>query len=438
MLSKVKDMGKIQDDDKIYSFLKIFVDHHTRRSFKRFHVIGKENVPKDGACVFGCNHCNTLMDALVLLATSRQKKVFIARGDIFKNPVTAKILKWMKILPIFRIRDGIGAVRDKNGDTIAQAVDVIHDEVPLYLFPEAAHRTKHSLRPLSKGILHIALEANKQFGHEKPIYIMPVGLEYGDYFRFRSTILVNYGKPINVTEYVKEHEGDNEAMILNGLKAILTERMAELITYIPDDEDYDAIWEMTKIKAGYIPLTQRMRLLRNKRIVANILRFKEKEPENSKVLFEKVNEFTKHRKEEGISVSSVALRTPLWRTLWKTLMVLVGLPFFIVAAVVSCPIWITASFILNNLKDKAFRNTVNVCVELLLHPLVMATGVTLLFCLVPWKFAILGSVFLYFSYVYYFDYSEYVRLWTSDLRWTFHKNLRKEFKELGLFKNSKR
>ena len=267
---------------------------------------------------------------------------------------------------------------------------------------------------------------------------MPVGLEYGDYFRFRSTILVNYGKPINVTEYVKEHEGETEAMIINDLKTILTERMAELITYIPDDENYDAIWEMTKIRAGLLPLTQKMQLARNKRIIANILKFREKEPDKANTLFEKVNEFMNHRKAEGISVLSVALRTPFWRTLWKTLMVLLGLPFFIVAAVVSCPIWIVASFILKNLKDQAFRNTVNVCVELIMHPLVMATGVTLLFCLVPWKLAILGSIFIYFSYVYYFDYSEYVRLWTSDLRWTFNKKLRKEFKELGLFKRRKR
>ena len=438
MLSNHEKMGKIQDDDKLYSLAKIFVDHHTRRSFTRFHVIGKENIPHDGAVVFGANHCNTLMDALVLLATSWKKKVFIARGDIFNNRRTAKILKWLRILPIFRFRDGIGAVRDKNGDTIDQAVDVIHDEVPLYLFPEAAHRTKHSLRQLSKGIFHIALEAYKKFGHEKTVYIMPVGLEYGDYFRFRSTILVNYGKPINVTEYMKEHEGENEAMIINDLKALLTERMKELITFIPDDEDYEAIWEMTKIKAGKLPITQKMQLERNKRKVKEILEFREKEPEKAKSLFEKILVFTKHRKEEGISVKSVAMRNPFWRTLLKTFVSLLGLPFFVAAAVVTSPIWIVAAFILNNLKDKAFRNTVNVCVELILHPMIMATGVTLLFCLVPWKIALLGSIFLYYSYVYYFDYSEYVRLLTSDWRWTFNKALRKEFNELNLFKRRKR
>ena len=247
-------MGKIQDDNRLYSFLKHFVDHHTRRSFTKFQVVGRENIPTDGACIFGSNHCNTLMDAMVLLASTKGKKVFIARGDIFSNPKIAKILKWIRILPIFRMRDGIGAVRDKNGDTIDQAVDVIHDEVPLFLFPEAAHRTKHSLRPLSKGIFHIALEANRQFGQEKPVYIVPVGLEYGDYFRFRSTLLVKYGKPINVTEFLKGRDNENEAVIFNELKAILRQKMSELISFIPDeDEDYEAIWEMTKIKAKKQP-----------------------------------------------------------------------------------------------------------------------------------------------------------------------------------------
>lgn len=427
-------MGKIQDDDKLYFMAKLFVDHHVRRSFKRYHVIGRNNIPKDGACVYGSNHCNTLMDALVLLRSTRAKKVFIARGDIFNKSFTAKLLRWAKILPIFRMRDGIDSVRNKNGATIDQAIDVLHDDVPLFIFPEAAHRTKHSLRQLSKGILHIALEANKQYGGEKPIYIVPVGLEYGDYFRFRSTVLVSYGTPVNVTEFVREHEDFNEVMLINELRRILTERMSQLISYVPDNEDYDAIWEMTKILAGNPPLSLKARMKRNRRYVSKILKFKEKDPEAAKSLFEKVRAFTQHRKQESISVNSVSKRKPMWRTIWKSLMALVGLPLYIAAAAVTSPIWITSSFILDGLKDKAFRNTVNCCVEIILHPLIMATGVTLLFCLVPWEIAVLGSIFLYYSYVYYFDYNEYIRLLISDWRWTFNKSLRQEFNDLGLLK----
>lgn len=421
MLSKRREMGKIQDDNWLYSFLRPYVDHHTFRAFRKFQIVGKDNIP-EGACVFGSNHCNTLMDAMVILATSHQKKVFIARGDIFQNPKTAKILRWLRILPIFRIRDGIGAVRDKNGDTMDQAIDVMHDEVPLYLFPEATHRTKHSLRPLSKGIFHIALDANRKFGKEKPVYIVPVGLEYGDYFRFRSTILISYGKPINVTEFMKGREEENEAVILNELKAELTKRMSELISYVPDaDEDYDAIWEMVKTKTGKRPCSLKKRLEQNQQIISEVLEFKEKEPEKAKQEFEKIKELECQRKKAKISVRTIAKKPSFGRTLLKTLLVLLGLPLYLAAAVVTCPIWIVSAIILKGLKDEAFRNTANYGVEVALHPLISAIGVTLLFCLAPWKIAVLGTVFLYYSYVYFLDYNEFVRIWMSDVRWVFNK-----------------
>lgn len=426
-------MGKIQDRNFWYSLARPFVDMHVFRSFKAYDIVGKENIPKSGACVFGSNHCNTLMDALVLLATSFKRKVFIARADIFKNPKIAKILRWLRILPIFRMRDGLGAVRDNNGDTMDQAIDVIYDEVPLYLFPEATHRTKHSLRQLSKGIFHIALDANKKFGHEKPVYIVPVGLEYGDYFRFRSTILISYGKPINVTEFVKEHEGESEAVIINMLKKEMTDKMAELISYIPDnEEDYDAIWEIAKIKSGQKPKTLKKNLESNQKVIAEMLEMKANEPEKAKELFEKVKEFTKHRKEKGVSVYSVKEKLNVWTTFKHTLMVLLGLPYYILAAVATCPIWIVASIILNGLKDKAFRNTVNISVELVLHPLLMIVGIFLLFSYTDVMIAIFGSILLWLSYIFWFDFSDYIRIWASDVRWIFNGKLRKEFKALKL------
>ena len=427
-------MGKIQAGNIWYSLLKPFVDHHTRRGFNRYEIVGANNIPKDGACVFGSNHCSTLVDALVLLATSSEKKVFIARADIFKKPKTAKILRFLRILPIFRMRDGLSSVREKNGDIIDEAVGVIQDQVPLYLFPEATHRTKHSLRQLSKGIFHIALEANRKFGNEKPVYIVPTGLEYGDYFRFRSTVLVSYGKPINVTEFVKEHPEDSEAVIINKLKTILTERIAELISFVPDDEDYDAIWEYAKINSKR-EKHQTLKQYRdnNKKQIAKMVELREKEPEKAKALFEKLNEFRKQRVTKKISVKSVSEKLHVFNTIKKMLLLLVGLPYFVAAAVLSCPIWIVNAFIVKDLKDKAFRNTVNLCVEMALHPLLMIVGIILLFCLTPVELAVFAAVFYYLSYVFFVEYLEYARLWFSDLRWILNKKLRKNFTYLNLF-----
>lgn len=418
-------MGKIQDDNRLYSFLRPFVDYHIHKAFRHYKVVGTENIPENAACIFGANHTNTLMDALVLLKVNREKKVFIARGDIFKKPAIAKIMYFLRILPIYRIRDGYKSVKDNNSDIIEKAADVIHDEVKLFLYPEASHRTKHSLRQLSKGIFHIALEANKTFGHEKPIYIIPTGIEYGDYFRYRSTVLINFGDPINVTEFVNQRKDENEAIVLNELRELLTERLASKISFIPDNEEnYDAIWEIVKIKNGFNgPLEERLK--RNQQTIKEILDYKEKEPDNAADFFEKVNKFIKKRKKKGISTLSLAKDNIVGTVLWKTLVALLGLPLYITSAVASLPIWVITKILKNLFKDKAWGNTVSFGVEFVLHPLLTALCIVLTFCLLPWEYALTSSVLYYFSYIYFVDFSEFIRRWLSDFRLLFNKDLKK-------------
>ena len=422
-------MAKIQDDNLFYYCAKPFIDHHLRKSFSNYKVIGLENIPQDAACIFSANHTNTLMDALVLLSMTREKKVFIARGDIFKKPFIAKLMFLCRILPIYRIRDGFKSVKDNNSEIIDKAVDVIHDNVKLFLYPEASHRTKHSLKQLSKGIFHIALKANEQFGHEKPVYIIPTGIEYGDYFRYRSTALINIGEPINVTEYVSQHKEENEAVIMNGLREMLSERMSKLISFIPDsEEDYNAIWEMTKLKNRFHllePLPERLR--RNQETIKELLEWKEREPEKAKETFEKVNKFTKERKKKKISIYSVTKKNIGGTVLWKTLVALLGIPAYVASAVATLPIWLVTMILKNSFKDKAWGNTVSFGVETVLHPLLMILCLVLSFSNLPWEEATLTSICYYVSYEFFVDATEFLRRWLSDVKWCFNKKLRRKF-----------
>ena len=235
-------MGKIQDKDGLYLFLRPYVDWMFRRSYRSFRYIGKENIPADGAVIYAPNHANALCDAMCVLGIDRQQKVFVARADIFRDPKKAKILNWLKIMPISRVRDGLEEVRH-NDETINKAVETLQDSVPFCILPEGTHRPKHSLLPLSKGIFRIALQANERFGKQKPIYIVPVGIEYGDYFLWDS-VTVTIGKPINVTEFAKKSErgkvkGESYPQIMMALREELTLRMRELILWVPDDEHYE-------------------------------------------------------------------------------------------------------------------------------------------------------------------------------------------------------
>ena len=227
---------KIYQKDTWYDILRPIVDWNVFQSYRRSAVVGQENIPADGAVILAPNHCNTLMDALVILRANKKETVFGARADMFNIKLVAKIMFFLRILPMVRQRDGLRNVL-KNKDTEEVIVETLEHGVPFCIFPEGKHRAAHSIQVLGKGVFRAALSANSKFGDKKPVYIVPVGIEYGDYFRYHSTSLVTYGKAINVTEFVKSLEVENEAQMIEPLRKELTKRMSERITYIDYNED---------------------------------------------------------------------------------------------------------------------------------------------------------------------------------------------------------
>jgi 1-acyl-sn-glycerol-3-phosphate acyltransferase len=109
-MSKKKEK-KIQDFNKLYWFLRYYVDFSLRLSYRSIIYVGKEKIPTDGAIIYAPNHTNALMDALVVLAMDTKPKVFVARADIFRNPTLAKIFNFLKIMPIMRQRDGFNELK---------------------------------------------------------------------------------------------------------------------------------------------------------------------------------------------------------------------------------------------------------------------------------------------------------------------------------------
>ena len=299
-------MSKIQDKDWLYLFLRPYVDWMFRRSFRSFRYIGRENIPADGAVIYAPNHANALCDAMAILGIDRKQKVFVARADIFRDPKKAKILNWLKIMPISRVRDGLEEVRH-NDETINKAVETLQDGVPFCILPEGTHRPKHSLLPLSKGIFRIALQADETFGADKPVYIVPVGLEYGDYFHLWDSLTVNIGKPINVTAFAKAHADLDYPQMLMALREELTLRMRKLILWVPDDEHYEE----------------------------NI----------AQLLANPPAPFDADKKK------------PLPRWLVIPLLVLTA-PLFVLCAALTIPLWGMWLYICKNVKDPAFHNSV--------------------------------------------------------------------------------
>ena len=319
-------MAEIYEKDRLYEFLRPMQEWLFRRSYRRFQQVGLDRIPEDGAVIFAPNHTNALNDALAVLGLKMERKVFVARADIFRKPATARILRWLKIMPIRRMRDGAAEVKN-NGETEDKAIETLRQGVKFCILPEGTHRPKHSLLPLAKGIFRIALRANEEFGQLKPVYIVPVGVEYGDYFHLWDDLTVNVGEPLNVTEYVRTHPEMDQPHLILALRDELTERMRRTFLWVPDDEHYEENWARLR--------------------------------ENPPAPFDRMK---KKRVPRGLRLAGLILTAPL----------------FVLCAALTIPLWALMLYVRRTVKDPAFHNSVQFVLHFLLIPLSLFT------MLLPW------------------------------------------------------
>lgn len=422
--------NKIYEDDIFYSILKPIVDYCTRHSYRKIEVRGKENIPTDGSILLAPNHTNTLMDALVVLQAHKKQTVFGARADMFKKPIIAKAMYFFRILPMVRQRDGLRNVL-KNHESFETIVEILEHDVRFCMYPEGRHRAAHSLLPLGKGILRAAVAADHKFGAQKPIYIVPVGIEYGDYFTYRSTCLITYGKAINVTEFIKGLDVENEAQVMEPLRKELTQGMTSLISYIKDDENLYKKWSLTRIltcKFGKKDLADK--LADNQSVIAQVERVTEENPEQMQDLLDKAASFDKKIEKENICLESFKSKSLACNAVWKSLAAIVGLPYFLFSLVAAFPMWLLAAFIRKGIKDKAFGNTVNLGVKLGATITYLPILALVLFLTLPWYIALGLIVAIIPTYSYFYDYHKFVKGLISDFRLMGCKKLRKEFKDI--------
>jgi 1-acyl-sn-glycerol-3-phosphate acyltransferase len=431
----------IYDDRWVYSALLPYFILFTRLSYRSFHVKGRKKIPSDGSLIYVCNHTGSLMDPFVQLAAQRGKVVFMARADIFRKPFFAKILHFLRILPVYRIRDGIDAVKG-NDKIIAEAVEVLRNRTPLALYPEGTHRTRHSLLRLGKGVFHIALEAERQIAGEWPVYIVPMGIEYGDYFRFRPTVELEIGDPIRVDAFVSDYyanhpssgEEQNNARLINAFRDHLTDALKPLFTYLPDDDDYEAIWELTKLRTSHrLPMTAHKRKRYNQEEVARLLEMREKQPEAFAELARKALAFREARRKPHVSVYSTFTTNPViifLNALLKTLILLLLAPAYLFCGIVGAPTWITGAVLAKLAKDDAWRNTWRFIPNFILTPILTILAAVFTFGKLPWLSALCFTLLTFFAIPIVYDWAEQFRRLRSCWVWLFSPRLREQLKEL--------
>ncbi len=193
-------------------FVSFFTGIAVRLYYKNWQVANYDKVPHKGPVIFASNHQNAFLDPLTIFFSQPRKNYFLVRANIFSNPTARFWLETLYMLPIYRVRDGLRAVA-KNDEIIEKCVNILTGgNNPLVIFAEGNHSLRRALRPLQKGIARIAFATMEANNFEIDLAVVPTGLNYGRHTRYRSDMLLNFGKPIYLKQYTELYkENPNKA-----------------------------------------------------------------------------------------------------------------------------------------------------------------------------------------------------------------------------------
>jgi len=205
--------------------------------FSKIIILDAHKKPKGGRTILAPNHQNALIDALALACTSFSQTIFLGRSDIFKNPFIARILKFLKISPVFRMRDGYDTL-DNNTEVFDAASQILLQGGYIGIFPEGNHGGFRRLRPLVKGAFRIAFQTCQLNTSNHPIWIQPVGIDYTRYSYPGGKLIICYGNPIRVNDYLPLYK-QSPAEAINKLRKDFSDELKNQIIHISNESHYD-------------------------------------------------------------------------------------------------------------------------------------------------------------------------------------------------------
>lgn len=194
---------KNKDSMIFYRVLK-FILEPIFRLYYNPKIIGKENIPKDGAILIVGNHKHLYDQCLTIIATRRPIH-YMAKKEYFDGKMSC-FFKLAGCIPVDRSK--------KDENATKKALTILDQKKALGLFPEGTrNKTDQFLLPFKYGAVSMA--------KKKDAYIVPFGLT-GDY-KFRSkNLTIRFGKPYKITSNLeienKKLEATVKTLMLENLK----------------------------------------------------------------------------------------------------------------------------------------------------------------------------------------------------------------------------
>ncbi|NDV84498.1 1-acyl-sn-glycerol-3-phosphate acyltransferase [Bacteroides sp. 51] len=403
---------------------------HDHFYYKKVYWVGTENIPEGCPLMVVSHHQNCLSDALGVLFSiknreDRQLRI-LSRADVFK-PVFEKALRWLGIMPAFRLEyDGADSLSN-NSYTISESGDELLEDGVVIIYPEAGHQDKRWMGTFSLGYLHIIFEAAKKSNFEKEMFIIPSCNHYSDYFDPREHFLVKYGEPISLKPYYELYQ-TKPRTVQRQVNALVREKINELMLNITDLENYEAIDYLRNTygidyakQNGFNPEVLPEKLLADKMLYAELDNLKNIYPEEVQVIYENTCELKEKSEEMGIGDRSFAKRPNTCTLFLKGFGFILLFPLFILGCIPNYFVWLLPTLATRRIKDRMFHSGIHYAAMMLIT---MPFFYLLTFALL-WIFTksvIITLVYILcfpFLGIFAWNYVKQWKLWRSDVRFKY-------------------
>ena len=215
-----------------YYFIKYTIKFTIHCYFRKIKIYGRENIPKNGGVLFSPNHQGAFLDPLLVGCNIKRPITSLTRSDVFGGKLQW-FLNALKMLPVYRIRNGYSNLK-RNEEIFNKCRKLLCSNESIIMFSEAAHHNEYYLQSLSKGSSRLVYEA--QIDSKFPIYLVPVGINYGHHTKPLSDLHLVFGKPIEVIDFLDDSL--SKAETINNIREKLKSRMKKCIWLPNNDINY--------------------------------------------------------------------------------------------------------------------------------------------------------------------------------------------------------
>jgi len=242
MTMSTVDRQTVERTNLTTRFWQFFCQSVVRAFYRRVEVQGRENIPATGGVLLCANHANALADALIIQAILPRMIHPLARSGLFRNPMLRPFLSMIQAIPVYRRRDPTEGP-DRNAEAFTRVFETFARGGVVLIFPEGQSHSDPKLRPFKTGAARMVLGATDADG-TKPALI-PVGLNFTNKGRFRSSVFVEIGAPVATQAFAGGATEENVRALTQHLETALT----AVTINVDAQEDLDLLKRMERFFA---------------------------------------------------------------------------------------------------------------------------------------------------------------------------------------------